>query len=168
MRALFEEHHRALLAYCVLACRGDRDAALDLLQDTFERAFAGYGRLQDKERFRGWLFTIAANLARARGVRDDRRRQLLGRLELCEEAPLPGEPVEREARIAQVQRLLSAIGDESLRAIVQLKYGEPEHTTRQIAERLSLPHGTVTNRLLRFRAALRRDLCRALAEEEVA
>ena len=81
----------------------------------------------------------------------------------------PGSDVEdREARIATVQRVLASVGDPTLRELVQLRYGEPEHSTREIASKLSLPHGTVTNRLMRFRASIRRDLCRALAEEEVA
>jgi DNA-directed RNA polymerase specialized sigma24 family protein len=46
-----------------------------------------------------------------------------------------------------------------------LKCGEPEHTTREIAARLGVPHGTVTSRLVRFRAAIKRELLRAMLEE---
>ena len=52
--------------------------------------------------------------------------------------------------------------------IAMLKYREPEHTTRQIAEQLGIPHGTVTVKLMRFRAAVRRELaCELLDAEEV-
>jgi len=66
-----------------------------------------------------------------------------------------------------VRRVLAHVADKRLREIVQLKYGDREHTTRQIAEKLSIPHGTVTVKLMRFRATIRRDLCRELAWEGV-
>src|SRR5262249_5597666 len=123
-------------------------------------------QLKEWDRFRSWLFSIAANLCRSSGVQDARRRELLTIAQLSLEADQAGdEPRERESRIAVVQRLLSKIEDPDVRAVVSLKYGEPEHTTREIAARLGLPHGTVTSRLVRFRAAIKRELLRAMLEE---
>lgn len=167
LRELFERHRRDVMAYCSVATGRDRERALELAQETFARAFAALPRLSDPERFRGFLFTVAANVCRTRGAQETRRRALevLG-MEM--DAPaLDGmtEKCAREERITAVQHVLAHIPDDTMRAIAQLKYCEPEHTTRQIAELLRIPHGTVTVRLMRFRAAARRELLRIVAEE---
>ena len=165
--ALFDRHQQGVMGYCLLACNGDRERALELTQETFLRALSSLQQLQDWGRFRGWLFSIAANLCRGCGVQEARRRELLAAAQLSlDAAPANDEPQEREARIALVQRLLSRVEDAEMRAVVSLKYAEPEHTTREIAARLGLPHGTVTSRLVRFRAAIKRELLRTILEEE--
>jgi len=164
--ALFDRHQRGVMGYCLLACNGDRDRARELTQETFLRALSSLRQLQQSERFRSWLFSIAANLCRGSGAQEARRRELLAVAQLSlDVVPLEDEPREREARIALVQRLLSSVEDPRVRAVVSLKYGEPEHTTREIALRLGIPHGTVTSKLVRFRAAIKRELLRALLEE---
>jgi len=168
LRALFERHQRAVFGYCLVAARRDRDRALDLMQETFSRAFRALDTIAEPERFRRWLFTIAANVCRTSAVQEERRDRVLQALQLEQAADGEGEPSEaaqREERIATVRRVLTHVSDQRLREIVQLKYGDPEHTTRQIAEKLSLPHGTVTVKLMRFRSAIRRELCRALVSE---
>jgi RNA polymerase sigma-70 factor, ECF subfamily len=165
--ALFDRHQRGVMGYCLLACDGDRERALELTQETFLHALGSLQQLQESERFRGWLFSIAANLCRGHGAQEARRRELLAAAQLSlDAAPADDEPQEREARIALVQLLLSRVEDPGVRAVVSLKYGEPEHTTREIAARLGLPHGTVTSRLVRFRAAIKRELLRTILEEE--
>jgi RNA polymerase sigma-70 factor (ECF subfamily) len=164
--ALFDRHHRGVMGYCLLACNGDRERALELTQETFLRALSSLQQLQEWDRFRGWLFSIAANLCRGWGAQEARRREILAAAQLSFNATAANDdPRQREAQIALVQRLLSRIEDPEVRAVVSLKYGEPEHTTREIAARLGLPHGTVTSRLVRFRAAIKRELLRAILEE---
>lgn len=154
------------MGYCLLSAKGDRERAMDLCQETFARAFRSITGLTEPERFQGWLFTIAANVCRTRGEQEHRRQQALDALALEREADLPQDDKRsRERRIALVQRLLAGVQDEKLRQIVTLKYGEPEHTTREIAAKLDVPHGTVTVKLMRFRDAVKRDLCRMLLEE---
>ena len=166
--ALFDRHQRGVMGYCLLACNGDRDRARELTQETFLRALSSLRQLQQSERFRSWLFSIAANLCRGFGAQEARRRELLAVAQLSlDVVPLEDEPREREARIALVQHLLSRVEDPRVRAVVSLKYGEPEHTTREIALRLGIPHGTVTSKLVRFRAAINRELLRAMLEESV-
>ena len=165
-QALFDRHQRGVMGYCLLACNGDRERARELTQETFLRALTSLGKLQQVERFRSWLFSIAANLCRGLGAQEARRRELLAVAQLSLDViPAEDEPREREARIAVVQRLLSRVEDPDVHAVVSLKYGEPEHTTREIAARLGLPHGTVTSKLVRFRAAIRRELLCAMMEE---
>ena len=164
---LFERYQRGVMGYCLLACGHDRERALELTQETFLRVLRSLGQLGAPERFRSWLFSIAANLCRGVGVQETRRRELLALAQLGLDVEAGhSEPREREARICVVQRLLSGIQDPAVRAVVALKYGEPEHTTREIAARLGLPHGTVTSRLVRFRAAINRELLRSMLEED--
>ena len=49
--------------YTVHAMVKDEDTVLDLVQDSFLRAFANLDRLQDPARFRPWMKTIARNMA---------------------------------------------------------------------------------------------------------
>jgi RNA polymerase sigma-70 factor, ECF subfamily len=164
--SLFDRHQRGVMGYCLLACNGDRDRALELTQETFLRALSSLQRLREGERFRGWLYSIAANLCRSSGAQEAHRRELLAVAQLSLDAPLPEDELkQRELRIALVQRILSRVEDPDVRAIASMKYGDPEHTTREIAATLGLPHGTVTSRLVRFRAAIKRELLRTILEE---
>src|SRR4051812_14903742 len=167
-RAIFDRHQGEMLGFCLVASGGDRDRALDLLQDTFVRVYRALPTLRDPEKFRGWVFAVAANVCRTRGAQEQRQRRVLEAVVLEKDVEPPvDDEAERERRVATVQRVLAHVSDEPLRRIVQLKYGDPEHTTREIAAKLSIPHGTVTVKLMRFRAAIRRELCRALLEEGV-
>jgi len=165
-RALFDQFQKGVMGYCLLSANQDRDRALDLTQEVFARAFRSLTGLTEPARFQGWLFTIAANVCRTRGAEEQRQRRTMDALTLEREADLPPEDkAGRERRIALVQRLLDGVADGPLKQIVLLKYGEPEHTTREIAAKLAIPHGTVTVKLMRFRDSVKRDLCRMLVEE---
>jgi RNA polymerase sigma-70 factor (ECF subfamily) len=163
-RALFDQHHASVVAYCMVAAGGDRDAALDLAQETFARAFSSLPQLRELDRFSGWLFSIAANTCRTRLGQARKRRTLLELFALEQEAAPPDDAHAREVRIEVVRRVIGELPDDQLKQIVQLKYGEPERTTREIAAELGIPHGTVTVKLMRFRAAIKRQLLGALLE----
>ena len=168
-RALFDRFQRPLMGYCMLSTNGDRELAMDLTQETFSKAFLNLDRLDDAERFKGWLFTIAANVCRTQGAKTIRQQQLHQHLALAMDVEPVGEDKRaRELRIAAVQDVLESIEDEKLKSIVTLKYTEPEHTTRQIAEKLGIPHGTVTVTLSRFRARMKGRFVAALLEVEEA
>jgi RNA polymerase sigma-70 factor (ECF subfamily) len=74
-RACFDsvvhEHGQAIFRYLV-GMLGDEQAAEDVSQEVFLRAWRGLDGLRDETRARSWLFAIAANTARsfrARGPR---------------------------------------------------------------------------------------------------
>ncbi len=163
-QAIFAEHHRAVMAYCLVSTHGDRAAAMDLLQEIFGRAFVGLSGLGAPERFKGWLFTIAANVCRSRGEQEANRRALLEgfAMQLSEGAAADEDPAERERRIARVRELVADVEDEATRAVLTAHYVTGE-ATRDIATRLSVPHGTVTVKLMRFRDRLKRDFAAAIA-----
>ncbi|SFL77106.1 sigma-70 family RNA polymerase sigma factor [Geodermatophilus ruber] len=74
LRALYDAHVAALLAYALRLCDGDRARAEDLVQETLVRAWRHLDRLEPAAApVRPWLFTVAHHLAvdahRARRVR---------------------------------------------------------------------------------------------------
>ena len=70
-RELYEAHARELAAY-LTKLTGDREAAIDLMQDTFISGMRDEGSLRDPAKVRPWLFRIATNLA-LNSLRDGRR-----------------------------------------------------------------------------------------------
>ena len=58
--ALYDRHKGAVYAYCAKMLL-DREAAKDVLQETFARAYENRERLLKSTSFKAWLFTIARN-----------------------------------------------------------------------------------------------------------
>jgi RNA polymerase sigma-70 factor, ECF subfamily len=64
LRALYDAHAAALLAYAVRLCDGDRARAEDVVQETLVRAWRNLADLDpDAGPVRPWLFTVAHHLA---------------------------------------------------------------------------------------------------------
>ncbi len=166
-RTVFDAFEAPMMSYCLIATRRDRDAAKDLVQEIFMRAFRNLHTLGDPAKLRSWMFAIAANVVRTHAAGSARRSEVLD-LYALEQDVIDDDPAQREALIARVRALLHEVEDVQLRRIVELKYGEPEHTTRAIAETLAIPHGTVTVKLMRFRARIKAKLALVLAEEGLA
>lgn len=166
-RELFDAHQARVYAYCLVASRGDRDRAQDLLQETFVRFFRNLAALRDPLRVRGWLLAIAHSVVVAEAKLDGaaRRRLALMAIELADAPPDSIEPDDRATQIAVVRDVIGTLEDPRLRELASLRYLDPEHSTREIAERLAMPHGTVTVMLMRLRGLLRQRLMKALAAE---
>ena len=63
LRALWDEHGAALLAYCARLTDGDRGRAEDVVQETFLRAWRSAPALAECDAVRAWLFTVARRIA---------------------------------------------------------------------------------------------------------
>lgn len=162
-RELYDAHVDAVHGFCVAFCRGDREQAADLAQESFARAFASLPELQDPAAFSGWLMTITRRVCLAWIAGRQREQAALGRLA---EEPAPARPTS-EAALKAVSEVIDACPDEHLRAVALLFYREPPHSTAEIAARLGLTQTAVTTRLLRFREwAKRRMLARLAAALE--
>jgi RNA polymerase sigma-70 factor (ECF subfamily) len=154
-----------------LACRllGDRDAAEEVTQEVFLRAFRSWDRFRGDCAERTWFTRITVNTARnwkARWARRFRsRHQPLERGEGEGPSPLDrlpdgGADPERMARSREiqerVQKGLKTLPEEFREAVVLRDMEGMSY--QEIAEALEITPGTVRSRIARGRAALREML----------
>lgn len=142
---------------------GDHDAALDVAQDVFLKAYRGLGRFQGESRFFTWLFRITMNETISARRRRDRRQRPLS---LAREGPdgerlsdpadtsfEPGAEVARQDDVQMIQKAILTLDDEQaqvllLRDVDGLSYQE-------ISEVLGLPLGSVKSKIHRARQTLK-------------
>ncbi|RMG17462.1 MAG: sigma-70 family RNA polymerase sigma factor [Deltaproteobacteria bacterium] len=145
-----------------------RDDVEDLVQETFAKAYERLDALKDPARLEPWLLTIARSKALDRLAKLGReRRAVRDFLEDPAVGPLAPrlDPLhrERELRIQIVRELIDALPEGPERETVHLFYVDGRLTAREIAERLGVGKSTVTMRLERFRAKVKRRLAARLA-----
>jgi RNA polymerase sigma-70 factor (ECF subfamily) len=100
-RELVERYQRRVLAV-VMGMLHDREAALEVTQETFIKAFRSIGRFKGDASFYTWIYRIAVNLAIDHQRREWRR-------------PI-GESTRNTGSDGQSEDLLDRIGDEDPRA----------------------------------------------------
>lgn len=143
---LFEEHHAGLYRY-LLRLTGDADLAQDAAQEAFVRLLA---RPPREERLRGWLFTVATNVVRARSNERKRRRGLLEAAALrAPSADPPRDPAEHaiaEERRRYVRYALDQLSEKE-RAVLLMR--EEGFSHREIAEAIGTTTGSVGTMIAR-------------------
>ena len=151
------EDIESLIVACIPSLRryargltGDPDRADDLVQDTLERAWGGYGRWRRRGQLRAWMFSIMHNQF-VDGLRAQQRRAEMdtGGV-LPEGVARPTQTDELELR--DLDRHLSHLGPE-LRAVLLLVAVE-SFSYKEAAGVLGVPVGTVMSRLSRARQRL--------------
>ncbi|HEY4024315.1 MAG TPA: sigma-70 family RNA polymerase sigma factor [Pseudonocardiaceae bacterium] len=158
LRALYANHSRHLLAYVQRMVGGDRQRAEDIVQETLLRAWQNAADLT-VEGARPWLFTVARRL-----VVDSERRRRSRPVDMPESMDAkPSTPDELDAALdaCLLADALAALSPAHRQVLVEGFYGG--RTTREIAELLSIPNGTVRSRMFYALQALRL----ALAERGV-
>ncbi len=147
---------------------GDRQAAEDLTQEAFLRAFESLGTFRGRSGFFTWLYRIATN--QALSYRRAERRQIhvgtagdwadmpsrAARMPRGDSQEPPESAVERDEVRRLVWRTIQRLDDEH-RAVVVLRDMEGLDYA-QIAAVLDVPVGTVKSRLYRARMAIREEL----------
>lgn len=102
-RRLYEEHHRAVLAYFLR--RTDRDSAYEATEDVFVVAWRKLDAVPDGEMALAWLYTTARNVLanqRRKAARFDRLKHRLIR-------QLPEPPPEPEPQLIQSEEHRTAL-----------------------------------------------------------
>ncbi len=160
-RELFERHRE--VAYRVaLRITGRVEDALDVVQDSFIRAFERLGEFQRESGFQTWFLRIVSNRAldvlRARKVRlaipietaseDSAAPELV--LPAADDAP--GSRLERRELAQRIRAAMDALPPDQ-KAVFSL-YSTGEMTYGAIAEALGIPIGTVMSRLHHARRKL--------------
>lgn len=140
--------YRRLVYRVAYGFTGDREGALDVVQETFLKVHTRLGSFRGEGKVRNWIMRIAANEA----MNWKRSSSRLETSELDESTFSRSD--ERDA-IAErtLTRSLAALGPRHRLAIVLRYYGE--RSTREIAATLECSEGTARNVLFRGLAKLR-------------
>jgi len=95
---LLSRHHAGCLRFA-RHLLGDETDAEDAVQDTFIRAFAGLGRYEERDAFRGWLFQILVHRCRSlAAVRMRRRERFVSDDHALERAAVAGDEASQDAQ----------------------------------------------------------------------
>jgi len=154
---LYDRHQR-LVYRTALAIIGDREAAADLLQDTFLRLYRFADRVDPNRPLEPWLYRTTANLAYTwvkRHTRwlapvEDFTEWLVGGKKQSPHLP------EMDEEWLDVQHALAAIS--LSQRIVLVLYYVNDLSVKEIAEIIDVPEGTVKSRLYYGRRALRKKM----------
>jgi len=153
-----------------LRLAGNPDAAEDLVQDTYFRAYRAWDQYTPGTRCKSWLFTICRNVFLRQRERRQRHDEILQETSqddprsLSREAPVfaaskdadPEGDFFRSIVDEEILRAIDGLPDEYRMAVVlsdleDLSYNE-------IAEIMDIPVGTVKSRLFRGRRQLQKQL----------
>ncbi|HEY6423081.1 MAG TPA: sigma-70 family RNA polymerase sigma factor [Pseudonocardiaceae bacterium] len=151
IRAVYEQHGRALLAYAT-KLTGDRAAAEDVLQETLVRAWRHSEVLINGQgSVRAWLLTVAGRIvvdrARARAVRP---REVA---ESPAQPPMERDHADQVIDSMEVFEALQKLSEEHREVIVQLYFRG--RSLLEVSEALGVPEGTVKSRSYYALRALR-------------
>ena len=122
-RRVFDRYFRPVTSF-IYDMVGQRELAEELAQETFVRAFKGYGGLRDESKLSTWLFGIAKNVA-YEALRSRKRGRLVGIEEVPEmqtrdASPQPDGQLLNKELGAVIQRALAALDDDK-RTVFTLK-----------------------------------------------
>lgn len=139
---------------------GAGDAAEDVVQETFVKAYRGLGRFRAGEPFRPWLLRIVVNETRNLRRSGSRRSALELRAALAHPSvDDSGEPEASTLNAEDRSTLLAAVRDlpEKDRLVVACRYFL-DLSEAETAQTLGWPRGSVKSRLSRALDKLRADL----------
>ncbi|PRZ40535.1 RNA polymerase sigma-70 factor (ECF subfamily) [Antricoccus suffuscus] len=142
MRALHDEHAPALMSYALRLSGGDQGRAEDIVQETLLRAWRRPAVLDQSQRSaRGWLYTVAHNVAIDQWRGRKARPEILGQDHL--ESAIDGTDEIVQAWV--VRDALSRLSAAHREVLVECYFAG--RTVTQAAARIGVPAGTVKSRL---------------------
>jgi RNA polymerase sigma-70 factor (ECF subfamily) len=167
-RTLVEQHEGAVAAV-VIGMLGSGDEADDVGQETFIRCYRAIGSFRGESSIRTWLQRIATNLSLNALKR--RKRGLARFLDLddaVEAMPqLQHDGAAEHATMNDVEMVRAAVATlpDKHRPVVVLRMIEG-YSTRETADLLGIPEGTVLSRLSRAMEQLKRQLAPMVRDGE--
>jgi len=156
----FEEQAMPLFASLYNYARwltGEAHEAEDLVQETYLKALRGFASFREGTNFRAWMFRILRNtfLTSRTGL----RATAMQPIEDDDQFVAEGDPETIFLHHANAEELRRAILELPLEFREVLLLADMENMSyREIGEALSIPVGTVTSRLTRARAKVRRRI----------
>lgn len=153
LRTLFREHSRSVLAYAQ-RMTNDRFAAEDIVQETFLKVWKNASMLSEVRSVRGWLLTIAHNIAvdkvRARSARPPEVADLPPTLSTG------GDHAQDVVDNLTVYEAMATLSAEHRAVLVQLHC--LGRSVSEAAKELGIPEGTVKSRSHHALRAFRRRI----------
>lgn len=147
--------YRRLVYRVAYGFTGERESALDVVQETFLKVYTRSSSFRGDGSLRNWIVRIAANEAMnwkrssARHATSELDESLFSHPDLRDESDLSGRATGERA----LARSLAALGPRHRLAIVLRYFGE--RSTREIAATLDCSEGTARNVLFRGLTKLR-------------
>jgi DNA-directed RNA polymerase specialized sigma24 family protein len=143
-RELYEAHAAELAGY-LWKVTGDREAATDLMQDTFIAGMRDETALREPEKARAWLFTIATRLA----IKRLRRARLIAFVPFVgTERSAIGTPDVESLAVRDAMRSIAA--DQAVALVLHYAHG---FTRAEVAALVGRSEETVKSRIARGRRA---------------
>lgn len=168
-RAIYSQHAPVVRRVCASFGSLTEADAEELVQETFVHALENVAALRDPERLRPWLLAIARSrcLRRLRRGKVEQRATDVLAIDADVLPELPTEDARiRNERVVAVREIIDALPAGPERDTVTLFYIEGRLSAREIAEKLGVGKSTITMRLDRFRARVKRQLAARLLEED--
>jgi RNA polymerase sigma factor (sigma-70 family) len=127
LREQLEQEHALAFGWAIACCKGNRNEAEDVLQDSYLAILNGRARFDGRSSFRTWLFGVIRLTARA-GRRKSWLRALLvqrrnGYADLSSN-DAAGADIERESSDLHIQRLLSQLSSRQREVLHLVFYQE--------------------------------------------
>lgn len=159
---LVRRYQRPIAAY-VYRMVGDYDSALDLTQEVFIKVYSSLERYRSEFKFSTWIYKIAHNASVDYLRRSSTREQALTSEVDGEEREMsvmsrklsPEQEYAVEERRAEIERVVRQL-PAPYRELIILRH-QHDLSYDEIAEVMSLPLGTVKNRLFRAREMMRQQ-----------
>ena len=154
---LFDRHRRKIFHICLQYCRGDRDQAHDLCQETFISAFLHLTKLRDRSRFFYWIAEIARNKCVSFIRKQKTLVKTLEEYQAVNHAMADTEQQWTDSELQLIDQLIHSLQNSQSRETVRLFYIEGKKTA-DIARIQKITQTAVTTRLNRFRGTFRKQL----------
>ena len=148
LEKLYNEAYKAVY-WTAMSILKNKEEAEDVVQDTFITAYQSYDTLKDKDKAVAWVKKIAANkclniVTRRRTVNAD--DEFLENVEAVPEFFLPESIVESAEKRKIIMDIINfSLSEETAMTIILFYFNDL--STKEIAERLNIPQGTVLSRL---------------------
>ncbi len=153
--------HKDMLFNFIYHFLADYHRAQDIAQETFLRVLNNSGKYKSRDRFKTWLYSIAANLCKNE-LRDRKRHKTLS----LEDSALeiennhiylsPDESYEREEITNLVKVAIKSLPDDQRLAIVMREYQDFNY--EEIASVLKCSVGAVKSKIHRARQSIKKML----------
>jgi RNA polymerase sigma factor (sigma-70 family) len=155
--AAFEQiilRYQAMVCAITYSATGRMDASEELAQETFLRAWQKLVQLQDLNKFRSWLCSIARNLIRDYLLHKSRQPiQSADLTQLPADKATPFDHLIKQEEEMILSHALMQIPEEFREPLVL--YYRQEQSVKEVAESLDIPEATVRTRMHRGRQMLK-------------